>query len=77
MAHDDWRIRVEIDEEHAGGFLERLGLELGSEAAELAKDLEEHRLAATHEDGVVFVYADTALQAEQARRVVAAVNSFR
>ena len=72
MAHDDWRIRVELDEEHAGGFLERLGLELGSEAAELAKDLEEHRLAATHEDGVVFVYADTALQAEQARRVVEA-----
>jgi len=72
VAHDDWRIRVELDEEHAGGFLERLGLELGSEAAELAKDLEEHRLGATHEDGVVFVYADTALQAEQARRVVEA-----
>jgi hypothetical protein len=72
VAHDDWRIRVELDEEHAGGFLERLGLELGSEAAELAKDLEEHRLAATHEDGVVFVYADTALQGEQARRVVEA-----
>ena len=72
MAHDDWRIRVDLGEEHAGGFLERLGLELGSEAAELARELEEERLAASHEGDVVFVYADSALQGEQARRVVEA-----
>ena len=42
MAQDDWRVRIEMEEErHATDFLARLGLDLGSEARELAKDLEE------------------------------------
>lgn len=71
MAHDDWRIRVELGEQ-AEGFLERLAWGLNSEAAVLAEELKDHRLAATHEDDVVYVYADSALQAERARRVVEA-----
>jgi hypothetical protein len=71
VAHDDWRLRIELGE-HAAGFLERLARGLTSDAAVLADELEDHRLAATHEDGVVYVYADSALQAERARRVVEA-----
>ena len=45
MAKDDYRIRIEIEDEHAGGLLERLGLGLSGEAADLASDLEARRLA--------------------------------
>jgi hypothetical protein len=71
MASDDWRIRVEVEEE-VDTLLERLGLDLSDEARELAKELEEHRLAVTRDGDTVFVYASTAAQAEQARRVVEA-----
>jgi len=43
---DDWRIRIEVEEEeHARGLLDRLGAELSGEARELARELEQHRLA--------------------------------
>ena len=65
MAHDDWRLRIELVEEAAGGLLKRLGL-LSSEAHDL-----EHELAARLEQegyGVVrrfnFVIAGTATRAE-------------
>ena len=69
MARDDWRLRVELGEEAAGGLLARLGL-LGSEARELARDLEGRRLAVTQDGGTVFVYAASGMQAEQASRIV-------
>jgi hypothetical protein len=71
MAHDDWRITVELAEEHGTGerLLERLGV-VDSDAEELEDELREARLAATHEGRSVFVYADSAAQAEQARAVV-------
>ncbi len=72
MGRDDWRVRVELEEDHAGGFLERLGLDLGSRARELARELEAHRLPVSREGGTVFVYAASGLQAEQARRVIEA-----
>lgn len=72
MGRDDWRIRVELEEEHASGLLERLGLHLGSRARELARELEAHRLPVSREGGTIFVYAPSGLQAEQARRVVEA-----
>jgi hypothetical protein len=68
MAHDDWRIRIDL----AGGrerLLERLGL-VDSDAEELADELKEARLAVTHDDDTVFVYASSGMQAEQAMRVV-------
>jgi hypothetical protein len=68
MAHDDWRIRIDL----VGGrerLLERLGL-VDSDAEELADELREARLAVTHDDDTVFVYADSAEQAELARTVV-------
>jgi len=69
---DNWRIRVELPEEgHMSSLLDRLGLDLGSdEAKRLAKELEGHRLAVSRDDDVVFVYAESQAQAEQARRVV-------
>jgi hypothetical protein len=70
MAGDDWRLRVELAE--AGGLLERLRSELGFEARELAKELEEQRLAVTHDEDSVFVYAASQRQAEQARTVLEA-----
>src|SRR6266511_847021 len=60
MPRDDWRVRVELEEErHATDFLARLGLDLGSEARELAKELESHRLAVSNDADTVFVYAPT------------------
>jgi hypothetical protein len=72
LAHDDWRITVELAEQHgaAARLLERLGL-IDSDAEELEDELREARLAATHEGNSVFVYADSAEQAESARRVIA------
>ena len=67
---DDWRIRVELpDEEGARGLLERLGL-ARRDAAELADELREHRLAVSRDGDTVFVYAASGMQAEQAGRVV-------
>jgi len=72
MARDDWRIRIELEDEHAGGFLDRLGLDLGSKARELAEELEAERLAVSRDDETIFVYASSGLQAEKARQVVEA-----
>jgi hypothetical protein len=73
VANDDWRIRIEVEEEErASGFLERLTGNLGSEARELATNLESHRLAVSREGETVFVYAATRGAAEQALAVVQA-----
>jgi hypothetical protein len=70
MAHDDWRIRIELpDEAEAQDLLGRLGLRQ-SGAEELADDLREHRLAVSQDDDTVFVYAATGMQAEQAARII-------
>lgn len=70
MARDDWRLRIELGEAGKGalgGFLGRLGL---SDAHELAKDLEQHRIEASDDEGTVYVYADSSLALEQARAVI-------
>ena len=74
MADDDWRIRIEVEEEeHATGLLDRLtGGDLSPEASELAKALEVHRLAVSQDDSTVFVYASTRSAAEQAHTLVLA-----
>ncbi len=69
---DDWRIRIEVEEEHAGGLLERLAAELGAEARELARELEDRRLAVSRDGDTVFVYASTRAEAERAESVVQA-----
>jgi hypothetical protein len=71
MAADDWRIRVEVEDE-PDTLLERLGLDLSDEARELASELKEHRLVVSREEDTVFVYASSAAQAEQARKIVEA-----
>src|SRR5207247_1056144 len=73
MAQDDWRVRVELEEErHATDFLARLGLDLGSEARELAKELEAHRLAVSNDADTVFAYAATRDAARKAAAIVRA-----
>jgi hypothetical protein len=70
MAHDDWRIRIELpDEADAQDLLGRLGLRESS-AEELADDLREHRLAVSQDGDTVFVYAASGMQAEQAARII-------
>jgi hypothetical protein len=70
VAHDDWRIRIELpDEEGARGLLERLGL-ARSDAKDLADELRAHRLAVSQDGDTVFVYAASGMQTEQARRIV-------
>jgi hypothetical protein len=72
MARDDWRIRIELEDDRAGGFLDSLGLDLGSKAHELAKELKEDRLAVSRDDDTIFVYGSSRLQMEQAQKVVEA-----
>ncbi len=68
---DDYRIRIQVEDEPEG-LLDRLGLELGEEAAELARELERHRLAVSRDGDDLFVYAATLDEAERARAVVQA-----
>jgi hypothetical protein len=71
VAQDDYRIRVELaEEEHASGLLARLGVDLGSEARELAEELEGRRLAVSRDGNELFVYAASPGEAEQARAIV-------
>src|SRR5205807_6838557 len=72
MARDDWRIRIELEGERAGGFLERIGLDLGSRARELANELKDERLAVSRDGETIFVYAPSRLQARRAQKVVEA-----
>jgi threonine aldolase len=69
---DDWRIRIELPEEaHAETMLSRLRLDLGAdEAKRLAEELEGRRLAVSRDGNELFVYASSAAEAEQARRIV-------
>jgi hypothetical protein len=69
---DDFRIRVELEGvEHARGLLDRLGRQR-SEIDELVRKLREDRLVVSHDEHVVYVYADAAVQAERARQLVEA-----
>jgi len=70
VASDDWRIRITLpDEEGARGLFERLGL-THPHARHLAEELREHRLPVSQDGEAVFVYADGAMQAEKASRIV-------
>jgi len=69
---DDWRIHITVAEGH-GGLLDRLGLDLGDEARELARDLQQRRLAVSRDDDEIFVYADTQAAAAKAHEVIEAV----
>jgi hypothetical protein len=71
MARDDFRIRIELPEEHHAGLLARFGL--GSEAHELAAELEGRRLVVSRDGNELFVYAASAQEAEQAREIVQSV----
>jgi hypothetical protein len=70
--NDDWRIRIDLEEEHAEGLLERLGLDLGSESRKLAEELEGRRLVVSRDDDTLFVYAGSKPEAERARAVIEA-----
>ena len=72
MAQDDYRIRIRIEDERAGGLLERLGLGLSDDAADLARDLEARRLAVSRDGDEIFVYTGTYDEAERARSVIQA-----
>jgi hypothetical protein len=67
---DDWRIRIEVEEAHAGGLLDRLGADLDEEARELARELEKRRLAVSRDGDEIFVYASSRAEAERAHSVI-------
>ena len=70
---DDWRIHIELaEEQHASGLLERLGLDLGAESRELARELENDRLAVSRDGNDLFVYASSWASADKAHAVIAA-----
>jgi uroporphyrinogen-III synthase len=71
MAHEDWRIHVQLTQEGAqSDFLDRLTGALDDEAEELAKALSGDRLAVSRDDKELFVYASSKSQAEHARAVI-------
>jgi hypothetical protein len=72
MANDDFRIKVELDDESAGGLLDRLGFELGDDATELARELERHHLVVSRDGDELFVYAASPAAAEKARSIIQA-----
>jgi hypothetical protein len=72
MAADDWRLRIEL-EDRVDTLLEHLGFDLHDEARELVDELGGSRMAVSREDDTVFVYADSATQAERARSIVESV----
>jgi hypothetical protein len=69
---DDWRIRIEVEEAHAGGLLDRLAADLDEEARELARELEKRRLAVSRDGDEIFVYASSRAEAERAHAVIEA-----
>ena len=73
MAKDDFRIKIELDPEHHGGLLDRLGLEFDEEAGELARELEKRRLVVSRDGEELFVYAATPAEAENARGIIQAL----
>lgn len=68
---DDWRIHITVGDDQ--GLLDRLGIELADEAAELADELKERRLAVSRDGDEIFVYADTQAAAAKAREVIEAL----
>ena len=73
VAHDDWRIHVELGQgSEQGDLLERLTGVLGEEAEELVKALSGERLAVSRGDAELFIYASSKSQAEHARAVIEA-----
>jgi hypothetical protein len=70
MAKDDFRIKIELDDDSAGGLLDRLGFELGDDASELASELERQRLVVSRDGDDLFVYAASPAAAEKARSVI-------
>jgi hypothetical protein len=67
---DDWRIHIEVEEQHAGGLLARLGADLDEEARELAKSLAQSRLAVSRDGDDIYVYAASRAEAERAQQVI-------
>src|SRR6185369_90815 len=69
MAHDDWRLRIELGGEGAHGLLGQLGL-VNTDADDLAHGLSNERLAVTRDEDTVFVYANSQAQLERARPAI-------
>ena len=67
MADDDWRLRIELGGHGAGGLLGRLS---GGPSTRLARELEAERLAVSHDEDTVFVYAGSQAQLDLARPTI-------
>lgn len=73
MAKDDFRIKIDLDPDTAGGLLDRLGLELNEEAGDLARELEKRHLVVSRDGDELFVYAASPDAAEKARSIIQAL----
>jgi hypothetical protein len=77
MAKDDFRIKIDLDPDTAGGLLERLGLELDEEAGDIARELEQRHLVVSRDGDELFVYAASPAAAEKARSIIQALLGDR
>jgi len=71
VPQDDWRLRIELGSEGARGLLGLLGL-VDTDADDLAHDLRDQRLAVTHDEDTVFVYAASQAQLDRAMPTIEA-----
>ncbi len=69
MAHDDWRLRIELGEGDTGGLLGSLGV-LSLEARELVAHFTSERLAVTRDGNTIFVYAGSADELDSAEKAI-------
>jgi len=68
---DDWRVRIELaDESTRKRFGERLAEGLSPEGADRAQALQGDQLSVSGDDANLFVYANSAAQAERAHAVI-------
>jgi hypothetical protein len=74
MANDDWRITIEVEDEHSKVFTDHFGdgQLVSPEALQLADDLKGRRLAVSLDDRTIFVYAGSRADAERARQIIEA-----
>jgi hypothetical protein len=70
MAHDDWRIRIELPPQTR---IFDVPVDLSDEARGLARRLEGRRLAVSRDGDTLFVYAPSRLEAERAHAVIESV----
>ena len=69
MAHEDWRLRIELGEGETGGLLGSLGV-LSLEARALVSHLKAERFAVTKDGNRIYVYVGSSEELDSAEKAI-------